>query len=230
MNSLSAATLLNVWEQGRDQDPIRRAIGLLTAACPELSAAGAAELPVGDRDLRLLTLRESVFGPELNGLADCPNCGEHVEMSFRVEQIRLDAPIEAEFRLPAAGCELHARVPNSADLVAATSRRDLLLRCILSPPASGEQWSDEVLNLLESRMAQADPQANIQLALGCPACGNSWLALFDIVGYFWREIDTWARRVLRDVHTLASAYGWSEAEILALSPWRRQFYLDAVTQ
>ena len=84
--------------------------------------------------------------------------------------------------------------------------------------------------MLESRMAQADPQANIQLALGCPACGHSWLALFDIVGFFWREIDTWARRVLRDIHTLALAYGWSEAEILALSPWRRQFYLEMVSQ
>jgi hypothetical protein len=29
------------------------------------------------------------------------------------------------------------------------------------------------------------------------------------------------------VHALASVYGWSEKEILSLSPARRQFYLEA---
>ena len=33
-------------------------------------------------------------------------------------------------------------------------------------------------------------------------------------------------RILREVHTLAAAYGWSEAEILALSPARRRVYLE----
>jgi hypothetical protein len=31
-----------------------------------------------------------------------------------------------------------------------------------------------------------------------------------------------------DVHTLASAYGWSESEILSLNPARREFYLEMV--
>ena len=228
MNPLSAATLLNVWERGRDQDPVRRAVGLVTAACVDLSVEAAATLPIGERDSLLLTLRERIFGPELNGLADCPNCGERVEMSFGVEQIRTHSPVEREFLLEAPDGVLRARVPNSADLAAAATRRELLVRCILEAPAGGEALSDETLNALESRLAQADPGANILLELGCPACGNPWHALFDIVGFFWREIDAWARRVLREVHALAAAYGWSEAEILALSPWRRQFYLEMV--
>jgi hypothetical protein len=51
---------------------------------------------------------------------------------------------------------------------------------------------------------------------------------FDIASYFWDEINAWANRILREVHILASRYGWSERDILALSPWRRQFYLDMV--
>ncbi|HEX2516118.1 MAG TPA: phage baseplate protein, partial [Chloroflexota bacterium] len=39
---------------------------------------------------------------------------------------------------------------------------------------------------------------------------------------------TRARRLLREVHTLARAYGWREAEILALPGRRRQTYLDLV--
>jgi hypothetical protein len=34
--------------------------------------------------------------------------------------------------------------------------------------------------------------------------------------------------VLGDVHELARAYGWSEPEVLALSPWRRAAYLALV--
>ena len=63
-------------------------------------------------------------------------------------------------------------------------------------------------------------------ALYCPECGHRWHATFDIVSFFWSEIDAWAYRTLHQVHRLASAYGWREADILAMSPWRRQFYLS----
>lgn len=36
------------------------------------------------------------------------------------------------------------------------------------------------------------------------------------------------QHLLYDVHLLAQAYGWSEASILAMSPKRRQTYLDWV--
>ncbi len=77
-------------------------------------------------------------------------------------------------------------------------------------------------------MEEADPQGNVQLALDCPACGHRWLQAFDILTYLWREIDDWAQRTLREVHLLASAYGWSEQAILALSARRRHMYLEMV--
>ena len=71
-------------------------------------------------------------------------------------------------------------------------------------------------------MSGADPMADIHLALNCPSCEHKWEAPFDIVAFLWREISAAARRLLREVHTLASAYGWTETEILALSPARRR--------
>ena len=38
----------------------------------------------------------------------------------------------------------------------------------------------------------------------------------------------WAGRMLLDIHALARAYGWSESDILALPPRRRQAYLELV--
>jgi hypothetical protein len=86
----------------------------------------------------------------------------------------------------------------------------------------------DVLGAVEDQMAAADPQADVRLALSCPACGHQWQEVFDIVSFLWGEVQAWALRLLREVHTLASAYGWSEADILALSPQRRQMYLEMV--
>lgn len=88
------------------------------------------------------------------------------------------------------------------------------------------QLPESVITALSQRMAGADPQADVHLALDCPDCGHQWRAAFDIVSFFWSEIGVWAKRVLREVHILASAYGWREDDILAMSPWRRQVYLE----
>jgi hypothetical protein len=79
-------------------------------------------------------------------------------------------------------------------------------------------------------MAEADALGDVQLALTCPQCGHEWQAPFDIASFLWTEINAWAHRTLQDVHELARAYGWREADILALSPWRRQVYLEMISQ
>jgi hypothetical protein len=71
MRALSASELLNVWERGFIQPPIYRALTLLAVAC-EASPETLAKLSIGDRDARLLTLREWTFGSQLVGLVNCP--------------------------------------------------------------------------------------------------------------------------------------------------------------
>ena len=85
-----------------------------------------------------------------------------------------------------------------------------------------------VFTAVQERISQVDPQADVTLALTCPACSHRWEAIFDVLTFFWTEIQAWAQRVLREVHVLASAYGSREADILALSPSRRQAYLEMI--
>jgi hypothetical protein len=92
-----------------------------------------------------------------------------------------------------------------------------------------EDLPQDVVDAVTDRMAEGDPLADIQVAVSCPICNHIWRAALDIVSFLWSEIDNLAARLLRDVHTLASAYGWREKDILALSPGRRQFYLAAVS-
>jgi len=250
MRALSAPELLSVWEWGGGQPAAQRALALLAAACPDISHDALVGLSIGRRDALLLTLREWAFGPQLVSVASCPGCDERLELSFGVSDIRVAA---ASGQLPdgeaanepllvsVGGVEVRFRLPNSLDLSAvagsqdvAATRRWLLERCVVSALQDGQQADldqlpAEVTEAIAARMDEADPQANVQLALSCPICGHEWQATFDIVSFFWNEIETWAYRTLRQVHRLASAYGWSQADILALSPWRRQFYLDLVS-
>src|SRR5206468_730296 len=43
-----------------------------------------------------------------------------------------------------------------------------------------------------------------------------------------RTLPRFAGRLLREVDALARAYGWREPDILALTPWRRDAYLQLV--
>jgi len=78
-------------------------------------------------------------------------------------------------------------------------------------------------------MAEADPDADLRMAIACPECGHAWDSLFDPASYLWSELQAGAMRVLREVDALASAYGWSEREILEMPRARRRAYLALVT-
>ncbi len=242
MRGLSEAELLEIWERGITQALSARALSLLAAACPEMTPDQIATLSIGERDARLLGLRESLFGPDLEALVACPECGERLQLTFSTRELLSDskpAP-DGEVALSVAGYNLQLRSPNTKDLLAAGGQEDLaegrnqiLQSCLLSARCGGaavdfEQLPTEVLDAAVQKIAEIDPLADIRMSVSCPACKHKWRAAFDIVSFLWAEVEAWSGRILNEVHTLASAYGWCERDILALSSMRRQFYLDMV--
>ena len=227
MRALSATEQLKVWESGRSQVPLQRALTMLAAACPEASPDSLASLTIGQRDVRLLELREVMFGSEVTGVTDCPECRENIELNFKCSDIHpaTDPEPPNELTVQSNGREVRFRLPTSADLLVAHSAEELLERCLLS---GGDSRTEDLVPAVSEKMLSTDPMAEIQLALNCSSCEHKWEAPFDIVTFLWREISAAARRLLREVHTLASAYGWTEPEILALSPARRRVYLEMV--
>jgi hypothetical protein len=229
MHTLSATELLDAWERGLGQRPAERALTLLAAVSPGTSPGALSDLSIGHRDAGLLAIREQTFGPSVTGLADCPNCSERIELTFDVSEIEAPAaPVPTE-SLTASGVRF--RLPDSRDLLAlagcadvATGRALLLQRCVIGRDV--DSLAEEDVDAVVSGMAAADPQADVQLDLSCPACRHRWFAVFDIASFLWTEVNAWAHRTLQDVHRLALAYGWREPDILALSPWRRQVYLE----
>lgn len=238
MRPLAAYELLDVWEHGRRKAPFQRALLLLAAASPEESLERLAELSLGQRDSRLLTLRAWTFGERIAGLTHCPTCGSAIDLAFDVEEIRAPTPTAATFAFTVAEFELVVRLLNSYDIGAITDEAGaplaLLRRCIIAATSAGAACDAaalpaEVAQAVASQLAQADPQADVQLALRCPQCANAWEAPFDIAAFFWSEIEAWAARMFQEIHVLAAGYGWPETAILALSPLRRRIYLEMLS-
>jgi hypothetical protein len=237
----SAAELLDVWERGNALDPTRRALLLLAAASPDETYEALAQLPIGARNAQLLELRARLFGEALVAVTDCPQCGERLEIEMRASELggETHAPA-APLDVRVDGYALRVRLPNSMDLLAVANesqmtiaREKLFERCLVEiqsadPAPAVASLPAFILDAVSEQMAQADPQANLELALTCPNCAHAWQTPLDPIAFLWGEIDAWAQRVLREVHALASAYGWREQEILALSPQRRQIYLEMI--
>ncbi|MFJ3306444.1 hypothetical protein ACIPSA_25635 [Streptomyces sp. NPDC086549] len=231
MDTVSAAELLDAWEAGWGRDPLRRGLALLAAA-RRTTPAAAAEVPVGHRDRALFAFRAALFGTAVDAVSRCPGCDTEVEVAF--DQGELLAQNEAAAgdgdgaTVRAGGRDVPVRMPTSADLAAVLdagvpdAEEALVRRC--APPGAPAPAVGEVAEAWTA----ADPLIDPRVGLACPDCGLAWEEPFDIVGYLWAELDAWGRRTVLEVHELARAYGWTEAQTLALSPWRRQCYLGLV--
>jgi hypothetical protein len=242
MRPVTTAELLNTWEQCARRTLPEKALLLLDAACADGEPEDPALLHIGERDAKLLQLREWMFGQQLLNITDCPNCSERIEWINNVADLRHPSEnksTNATFNMKVENYNIQFRLPNSYDLLKTSSRdylgdpKKLLAECIIDVQRNddachADELPAQVMDLLDARMALEDPQANIIMNLSCPACSHSWEAQFDIVSYLWIEIDSWAKRILQEVAVLAAAFGWSESQILKLSPQKRQHYIDII--
>ncbi|MDI3403667.1 T4 family baseplate hub assembly chaperone [Streptomyces cavernicola] len=242
MASTQAADLLATWEAGLGQDGFGRALLLHRAARPEFAGDSGAllALPVGQREADLFALRRALFGDRMQVRLDCSACGEDLELEldageFARSLTRSENAKAKALTVSEGAWKVEFRLPTVADLAAAARqpdpRRALLRTCVTAALRDGEPAAVDALPAaLEQRIAEAaeaaDPAADVSLNISCPECAAATRAELDIASYLWTELDAWARDVLLDVHLLATAYGWSEPQILALSPLRRRYYLE----
>ncbi|MFD5797004.1 hypothetical protein ACFWIO_26465 [Streptomyces diastatochromogenes] len=232
-----AAGLLATWEAGLAETATGRALLLHRTARPDLDTAALPTLPVGVRESDLFALRRALFGERMQVRLECRACGADMEFELDAGEVArsLGGPEDTVVRLTEGGWDITFRLPAAADLTtaarAADPRAALLARCLVSAVLDGTPRTADALPApVQRRIAEAveaaDPGADVTLGIGCPECGAATRAELDIASYLWTELDAWARDLLLDVHLLATAYGWSEPEILALSPLRRRYYLE----
>jgi len=234
MQAPGEAEILALWEQGLARHPLDRALLLYACARPDFPSSRIPDLPLGTINRALLRLRETCFGTRIVACIDCEHCGVGMEIVFDTAQLlaginEVDTP--GDFKISG----LRFRVPCSRDLAEVSGESDinmaaakLLKLCCLAHPQKMDASFANMLGEAEAAIENIDPAADINLSLSCEDCGHHWLAGFNIGSLLWDEIDVRARTLLAEVHSLARAYGWTEAEILALSPHRRTAYLAMV--
>lgn len=231
MSAANAAQLLELWERMVEQPGYAREDALL-------SAAGPVPANIGARNAALVALRARLFGPRWELYSRCPACGESCEFSVDVpalgEQLAANLPDPAlrhEVALPEGRVQF--RLPEAGDLRVCAQYADresaasaLLERCLIDGPL--QALPDTARAAISARMQELDPAALVSFAVRCPspACAHEWNATLDVGESVQTEIKAAAERVLLEVDALARAYGWNEAEVLALSPARRAAYLQ----
>lgn len=228
--------VLDLWERAAGLAPLDRDDALLAAW------DGPPPTSLGERHAALLRLRTRLFGPLQPLRCRCPACDETAEFSVDCEALAatlLPLPGAAAARtLTLARHRVRFRVPDVHDLRATAALDEegfaetLLQRCLLQAERDdGEPVTtlpEAVALALSQEMETLEPGAHVSFDLRCPACATAWLAPMDPGEVLWSELQSRAERLLLDVDALARAYGWHEAEVLALSPTRRAAYLQLV--
>jgi hypothetical protein len=196
---------------------------------------------LGVRNARLMALHGRLFGAGLELLSICPQCATTLEFSpdsaALAAALSGDPGADRSHVLEVDGYRIEFRLPDAAAVADAAQGdaegfEDRLLRhCVVASAKHGaallpEGWPAPVRDALSARMDVLDPGASVSFDLECPACAARWQAPFDIGQALWRKLQAAAEQVLLDVDTLARAYGWSEGEVLSLSPMRRAAYLQ----
>ncbi|MCT0198350.1 hypothetical protein KQ313_01430 [Synechococcus sp. CS-1325] len=236
MRAPSETELLALWESGQVRHPIDRMLLLCAWARPQRQLGPLADLPLGSINIELLRLRAACFGPRIDAYTDCQACGERLTLLLDVDQLLAGVGKgDGQDWTEIGG--LRFRAPTSRDLAAVVDEPDpqaaalrLLESCLIEAeqaPAVAD-LTPERIGAIEAGLEALDPAADFGLALTCDACAHSWVASLDIGALLWEEISDRVHAVLLEIHELAHAYGWSEPEILALSPKRRAVYLGLV--
>ena len=221
--------LLEAFERAEVQPEVLRPLALLAAATPSLDWTTLAHLPLGERNAQLLRLRGLSFGPRMDLLAGCRQCSEQMEFSLEVGSLL--AAME-EPRLP-QDAVVSIRPLNTLDLAASlqcedldAARRTLLVRGMNDGPAAWAVADESQRQAILLEFEHVNAAAEMRCDVACPACGTTVGIDVDIAAILWREVRVAAKRLLREVGQLAEKFGWTEPEVLALSPRRRAAYLE----
>jgi len=242
MTQVTPNAMLELWEKADGLHPIDRNLLLVHQVRPDLPVSLLADMPLGFINITLLQMRLALFGRTMSAIADCPHCQQILDLSLdsadMLEQLQSDNT--GALRTVFIECEGYRfRSPTSRDLAVIYTESNpldyalhLFQRCCVrfnEPTCFGDQSASEKLMTRATELFdELDPAADLGFSIICEHCGQTDTISLDIGDYLWREIDRYIRSLLLEIHTLASAYGWSETMILALSANRRRQYLSMV--
>lgn len=230
----SLSMLFDHWSISPGAAAHGRLAALLSAAGADADALAAETL--GARNRRLIALHDDWVGGAIEARVACTACATANSFPVPKDKMRALPPAapDARVTLSYRGGEIAYRVPVMADIAAVGAAADLrtamLDRCAMGPdPVPAAELDAAALEAIEAGFDRIDPLASIVVESACSECGAAIAASVDLAAFVASDLDRLHATLLRDVDTLASAYGWGEAEILALPAERRARYVAMIT-
>ncbi len=233
---------LTLLENAASAAPLpRRVTAVLAAALAHVGNARPGSdalhgLAIADRQFLMRCLAQ-VLGYDTLWLAPtCEAC--HERFDVQVEQSLLPVK-EAGASFPFATAETswghcRLRVPTGADQEAAASIPDdggatrfLACCCMVDPiPGVVPELGDDDMHRIEDALEAAAPEVATFAESRCPECGHPNRIYIDP----YACLTTGSDALWDEIHELATAYHWSERDILALPRERRRTYLRRIAR
>ncbi|MGZ8388037.1 MAG: hypothetical protein ACXWVE_07335 [Rhodoplanes sp.] len=223
------SAILALWERGAGLGRWAREDALLLALGPSPSALGA-------RNAALLRLRGHLFGRAWPLRSRCTACAADCEFmadcGALADRLSALARSSSTAQIELGDRSIALRAPTVDDLreIAVLPDEQSAATALLARCASDVDTLDALderdVAELSAQLDRLDPSAVLSFALSCPTCGHDWSAAIDIGCALWSELQRAAERALIEIDALARAYGWTERDVLSLSPVRRAAYLQ----
>jgi hypothetical protein len=183
-------------------------------------------------------------GSRLAVATRCPGeaCGASIEFELDLPNLLpADPGRRVTGRIPLAGgsTEVALRLPTGRDQAAwrrepppdaASMALSLDMEMDGRPAEDGRRLTGEALEAVGSLLESVDPLTSLQARVECPGCGEVRDLDMDLEALLLHRLESEQKCLMRQVHALASAYHWPEAEILALPPGRRNRYLTLLAE
>lgn len=178
-------------------------------------------LTVTEADRLVLRLYLAVYGEGAECRMQCRACAEPSEFTMDLAEVARtqDAAIpplpegESHWTLPSGA---RVRAPLLADLAAGES----LLDRIVEGSAARED--------VDAWLDTAAPVMSFDIVAPCPHCSETNDIRFDLSAFFAARLAGERPFLIRETHLLASRYGWSHTEIMALSRTDRRAYATLI--
>jgi hypothetical protein len=212
---------------------------LLAASLPERDEQELWSLPVGTRLEYLLALLAFDGERPLSTQRTCENnaCGKPIEIELTAaELVALASERDGgEISVDVDGRTIEVRRPTGRDQIAWQTRnfRDEAdawgsLAADLLAGESRAELDDEIVSSIETALEESDPLICLKLDVVCPYCSETRLYELDTLELALARFRERQHRLVADIHSLASHYHWTEAEILAVPAERRERYLALI--
>lgn len=213
----------------------RRVTAIIAAMCERLGDRAADEeqarrVSAAGREWLLQQSAQQFFRGTSWFEATCSECAERFDLELELAAVPRGSAGKGfpEVEVTTSLGPRHFEAPNGRHEEAFAAqrgsepRRSFAALCSLADDPWGEaqRFGERDLELIDSALETISPEVADGVEATCPDCRGRTRVRIDPLTFAFPRSDM----ILRDVHTIARAYHWKEADILALPSQRRQAY------